>query len=44
MAVERDYNVWTEFLGGRLVFRVDTGGRIITFNGDKDLKNWVLAQ
>ena len=43
MAIEKGIEAWTDFLGGRLVFRVEFNGKILTFNGDDALKNWVLS-
>jgi hypothetical protein len=35
MAVEKGIEAWTEFLGGRLFFRILWNGKQLTFHGDR---------
>ena len=43
MALEKGIEAWTEFLGGRLVFRVKNEGKINTFSSDSSLGKWVVS-
>ena len=42
MAVEKGIEAWTDFLGGRLVFRIMWNGKQLTFHGDNTLRNWII--
>ena len=41
MAIEKGIEAWTDFLGGRLVFRIEFNDKILTFRGDDSLKRWI---